>query len=114
MLKMWSLSVRRRENDPPDHFLTLLHLELPCAHNLDAVLAHQPPHAAPLAVCVQTAAGQWLADTDAQLVQLLGHPWSSVASQAQAVLIADMGQEHHVAPLAMRRREMLPGMEAAF
>jgi hypothetical protein len=46
MLKKWSLSVRPRENDPPDHFLTLLHVELPCAHNLDAVLAHQPPHTA--------------------------------------------------------------------
>ncbi len=26
MLNVWSLTVRRRENDPPDHFLTLLHL----------------------------------------------------------------------------------------
>ncbi len=39
MLNMWSLSVRRRGNDPPDHFLTLLHLEFACPFNDDPVLA---------------------------------------------------------------------------
>jgi len=29
------------------------------------------------------------------------------------VLIADMGEEHHVAPLAMRRGPVLPGMQPA-
>ena len=29
------------------------------------------------------------------------------------MLIADMGEEHHVAPLAMRRGPMLPRMEPA-
>ena len=66
MLKMWSLSVRRRGNDPPDHFLTLLHLELPCPHNLDAVLAHQPPHTA-------------LANLQTQLIQLLRHARSTIS-----------------------------------
>ncbi len=60
------------------------------------------------------AAHPALADADAQLVQLLGHPWSAVAAQAQAVLVADMGEEHHVAPLAMRRGPVLAGMEPAF
>ena len=88
MLKMWSLSVPRRANDPPDHLLTLLDLELPCAHNLDAVLAHQPPHTA-------------LANLQTQLIQLLRHARSTVAAQAQAMLVADMGQEHHVTSLAL-------------
>ena len=76
-------------------------LELSASDDLDAVLAHQTAHPA-------------LAGADAKLVHLLGHPWSTVAAQAQAVLIADMGQEHHVTPLAMRRRAMLPGVQAAF
>ncbi|TCP59791.1 hypothetical protein EV663_1151 [Rhodovulum bhavnagarense] len=49
-----------------------------------------------------------------KLVQFLGHPWSAIAAQAQPVLIADMGEEHHVPPLAMRRGPVLPGMEPAF
>ena len=73
-------------------------LELPAADNLDAVLTHQTANAT-------------LADPDAQFVQLLGHAWPAVAAQAQAVLVADMGQEHHVAPLATRWWPMLPGME---
>jgi hypothetical protein len=76
-------------------------LELSASDDLDAVLAH---------LTAQPA----LADADAKLVQLLGQPWSTVTAQAQAVLIADMGQEHHVAPLAMRQRAMLPGVQAAF
>jgi hypothetical protein len=75
-------------------------LELSASDDLDAVLTHQ-------------AANPALADADAQLVQLLGHPWSAVAAKAQAVLVADMGQEHHVASLAMRWRAMLPGVQAA-
>ena len=54
-----------------------------------------------------------LADATTQFVQFLGHPWSAVAAKAQAVLIADIRQEHHVAPLAIRRSAMLPGMQAA-
>jgi len=57
------------------------------------------------------AAHPALADTDAQLVQFLGHAGPTITAQAQAVLIADMGEEHHVAPLAMRRGPVLPGME---
>lgn len=75
-------------------------LEHSASDDLDAVLAHQTTHSA-------------LADTDAQLVQLLGHPLSSVAAQAQPALIADMGEEHNVTPLAMRRGPVLPSMEPA-
>jgi len=88
MLKVWSLSVRRRENDPPDHFLTLLRLELAGPNNLNAVLAHQSPHPA-------------LSDLQAKFVQLLGHARPTVAAQAQAMLFADMRQEHQVASLAL-------------
>jgi hypothetical protein len=80
--------VRPRENDPPDHFLTLRHLELAGPNNLNAVLAHQSPHTA-------------LSDLKAKFVQLLGHARPTVAAQAQPVLIADMRQEHHVASLAL-------------
>jgi len=76
-------------------------LTLAAADDLDAVLAHQ-------------AANPALANADAQLIQLLGHPWSSVAAQAQPVLVGDMCEEHHVAPLAMRRGPGLPGMQPAF
>lgn len=62
--------------------------ELPAADDPDAILAHQTAHPA-------------LADAYAKLVQLLGHARPAAAAQAQAVLIADMGQEHHIAPLAM-------------
>ena len=41
-----------------------------------------------------------LTDADAQLVQLLGHARPAIAAKAQAMLVADMGQENHVAPLA--------------
>lgn len=76
-------------------------LELSAANDLNAILAHKSPDTA-------------LADADAQLLQLLRHAGSTVAAKAQAMLVADMGQEHHVAPLTMRRGAMLPGMQAAF
>jgi hypothetical protein len=62
--------------------------ELPAADNLDAILAHKSPDTA-------------LSDTNAELIQLLGHPWSAVAAKAQPVLVANVGQEHHITPLAM-------------
>ena len=46
-------------------------------------------------------------------VQLLGHARSAAASQTQTVLIADMGKEHHVAPLLMRWRPVLPDTQPA-
>ena len=55
-----------------------------------------------------------LANPKAQLIQLLGHARPAVAAQAEAVLVADMGQEHHVPPLPMRRRPVLPGPQTAF
>ena len=39
MLNVWLLSVRRRENDPPDHFMILLHLEFVSSFNDDPVFA---------------------------------------------------------------------------
>lgn len=42
MLKLWLPSVRRRGKDPPDRFLTLLHLELLASLHGYAVLTHQP------------------------------------------------------------------------
>jgi hypothetical protein len=74
--------------------------ELPAADDLGTVLTHQ-------------AANPALTDADTQLVQLLGHTRPAVAAQAHAVLVANMGQEHHIAPLAMRRGPVLPGMEPA-
>ena len=75
-------------------------LELSAADDLDTILAHQAAHPA-------------LADADAQLVQLLCHARSAVAAKAQAVLVANVGQEHHVTPLAMRWGPVLPGMKTA-
>ncbi len=65
-------------------------------HDPDAVLTHRAPNPAD-------------ADADAQLIQLLGHAWPAVAAQAQPVSVADMGEEHHVASLAMRRGPVLQG-----
>lgn len=42
-------------------------------------------------------------DLDAVLSHQAAHP----------ALVADMGEEHHVTPLPMRRGPMLPGMKAA-
>lgn len=71
-------------------------LELPTADDLDTVQAHQTAYAT-------------LADTKSQLVQLRGHAGPAVAAQALAVLLTDMGEEHHVTSLAMRRRPVPPG-----
>ena len=43
-----------------------------------------------------------LADLQAQFVRLLGHARPAIAAQAQPMLIANMGQDHHVASLTMR------------
>ena len=64
-------SVRRRGNDPPNHFLTLLHFEFPCSFNDDPVFTHQPPDTAVPYI-----------DTD--FLQFFGHPGAAIAAQAQA------------------------------
>lgn len=51
-------------------------------------------------------------DADAQAVQLLSHARPAAAAQAQAALVAETGQEHHVAPLAMRRGPGHPGRQS--
>ena len=61
----------------------------------------------------QSPAGQWLADAQAQLVQLLGHARATVAAQTQAVLITDMGQVHPVASRPVRWGPRLPRPEPA-
>ena len=73
MLNVWSLSVRRRGNDPPDHFLTLLHLEFTGSDHTDRILSHQAPHPA-------------VPDVQAQLIQLFSHSGATVAALASPVL----------------------------
>ena len=51
-----------------------------------------------------------LANPQAQLIQILALAWPAVAAKAQTMLIADMRQEHHVAPLPMRWGPVLPGI----
>ena len=69
MLNVWSLSVRRRGNDPPDHFLTLLHLEFMGFYHADRVLPHQTPHPS-------------VPNMQAQRVPLFSHPWAAIAALA--------------------------------
>jgi len=64
-------------------------LELAAADNPDAVLAHSTAHAT-------------LPHRQARFVQFLGHARSAIAAQAQAVLVADMSQDHHVSSLTGR------------
>jgi hypothetical protein len=59
------------------------------------------------ALLKQTVARQRVSDTQAQLVQLFGHPWATITALAQSVLVADMRQNHHVAPLPMGYRPPL-------
>ena len=47
-------------------------------------------------------------DTQAQLVQLFRQSGATITAVAQSVLFANMCQKHHVAPLPMRYRPMLP------
>ena len=54
-----------------------------------------------------------LADAKTQLVEFFGHAWPAIAAQAAAMLFTDMRQDHHVTPLALRRRPLLPGPEPA-
>ena len=66
----------------------------------NGVLPHQTAHAA-------------MPDSQAQLIQLFSHPGAAITALAQSVLIADMRQQHHIAPLAMGYRAVLPGPKAA-
>ena len=77
MLNMWPLSVPRRGNDPPDHFLTLLDFEFACSFNHDPVLTHQSPDPA-------------VPNIDADFLQFFGHPWAAIAAQAQPRLLLDV------------------------
>ena len=96
MLNVWSLSAPRRENDPPDHFLTLLDLEFACSFNDDPVLAHQPTNPP-------------MPHIDADLLQFFGHPGAAITAQAQARLFLDMAQNHHVCVLPAAGRATAKG-----
>ena len=101
MLKVWLLSVRRRENDPPDHFLTLLHFEFVSSFNNDSVLTHQtadPP----------------VPHFDANFFQLFGHSWAAIAAQTQTRLFLDVGQNNHVHVLSAAGRTAVEGAQAAW
>jgi hypothetical protein len=112
MLNLWSLSVRRRENDPPDHFLTLLHLEFTRSDHRNGILPHQTAHPAPLTVCKQTVVGQRVPDPHTQLVQFFRHPGPAIAAKTGPMLVADVRQQHHVTPLPVRYRAMFPCPQA--
>ena len=99
MLNVWSLSVRRRENDPPDHFLTLLHLEFMGSDHGNGVLPHQMVNPA-------------MSDTHPHLVQLCRHPGPAIAAQTGPMLATDMRQQHQVTPLPLRWRPVPPGSKA--
>ena len=101
MLNVWSLSVRRRRNDPPDHFLTLLHREFACSFNDNPILAHQTPDTV-------------VTDINAYLFRLFGHPRAATAAQAQARLLLDMGQNHHVDVLPAAGRAAVKGPQPAW
>jgi hypothetical protein len=88
MLNLWLLSVRRRGNDPPDHFLTRLHLAFLGSEDLDAVLTHQTDYAP-------------VADAQPQFLQVFSHPWASAALQAQAMLFADVGEKDPIISLPL-------------
>lgn len=90
MLNVWSLSVLRRGNDPPDHFLTLLDVEFPRSFNHNPVLAHEPPDPA-------------MPDIDADFLQLFSQPRPAIAPQAQPRLLLDVRQNDDVQTTATAR-----------
>jgi len=69
----------RRANDPPDHYLTLLDFEFADSFNGVPFLRGQSPDTPPLAVCMQTGAGQRVPDIDADSLQFFGHPWAGAS-----------------------------------
>ena len=89
MLNVWSLSVPRRANDPPDHLLTLLDLQFMGSDHANRVLSHQTPHSA-------------VPDPQAQFVQLFRHSGATITALAQSMLVADMRQNlgHSLGPMA--------------
>ncbi len=67
--------------------------------NANRVLPHQAPHPA-------------VPNAQAQLVQLFCHSGAAIAALAQSVLLADMRQKHHVAPLPMGCGAVFPSTKA--
>ena len=65
------------------------------SHDANRVLPHQTSHPS-------------VPDTQAQLVQFFRHSGPTIAALAQSVLLADMRQKYHVAPLPMRCRAVFP------
>ena len=59
-------------------------------------------------VFLSNAAYPAMSYTQAQLLQLFRHSGAAIAALAQSVLIADMCQKHHIAPLPMGYRAVFP------
>lgn len=100
MLKVWSLSVVRLNFRLRMAWMPFWRSEEDQKTVRGTVFPTNPAHPAQ-------------SDAETRFVQLPGHPGAAAAAHAQAVLITDIGEEHHVASLAMRRGPVLPGMEPA-
>ena len=50
-------------------------------------------------------------DPKPQLIRFLGHPGPAVTAETKPMLITNMRRQHHVAPLAIEHRTILPGPE---
>ena len=75
-------------------------LVLACADWLDPVDLHQPPDPA-------------LANVEPNLFEFHGHPRTTIATEAEAVLFPDMCQHFHIRPLPPTDRSRAPGTIAA-
>ena len=90
------LSVRRRGNDPSDHFLTLLHLEFACSFNDDPVIAHKLPDTP-------------VPHIDANLFKFFGHPWVAIAAQTQLSVLDRNRTAPPLSPVDGDRHIVAPG-----
>ena len=68
--------------------------------DLDAVLAHQTAHTP-------------VTDVQPQLLQLFGHPWPSIALQAEPMLLTDVGEKGHIITLSLAHWAHPPSTEPA-
>ena len=59
-----------------------------CSDDLNVVLTHQTTDAT-------------VPNLPSRFLQLLSHAWPAIALQAQAVLLTDMGQQHHIIALSL-------------
>lgn len=59
-------------------------------------------------VFLTSATDATLPYADTQFIQLLGHAQTAIAAQVQPVLLADVRQDRHIAPLTLRWRAAPP------